>query len=49
MDLENAAPPIVLNKNILINEKLNLSSRKSSVLNSRDYGGKGKTARSVFP
>ena len=49
MVLENAAPPIVLNKNILINEKLNMYSRKSGVLNSCDYGGKGKAAWSVFP
>ena len=49
MDLENAAPPIVLNKKILINEKLIMYSRKSGLLKSRDYGGKEKAARSVFP
>ena len=49
MDLENAAPPIVLNKNILINEKVNMYSRKSSVANFHYYGVKGKAARSVFP
>lgn len=49
MDLENAAPPIVLNKNILINEKVNMYSRKSCERNSRDYDRKGKVTGSVFP